>query len=241
MTRPVNVIITTASMAALTFGLLVACEPLPTGPDYSWGDARVAECAASACTQLEMDNMSIADYSQLAGLTHVTALMLSYTTFSDLADIAPMTHLQELHVGQTEVQDLTGLAAFANLRLLHIQGVNPESWAPLAQLTQLRELAIGHYQMSDFSIIAQLPQLQRLRITNAAADADLSGLGQHRGLLTVDLSDTTFTDISPLLRLPNLRELSIVSYNAENQADTIAKLRARGVQVRLIEPVIIMC
>lgn len=185
--------------------------------------------------------MSIANYSELAALSHVTVLMLSYTTFSDLADIAPMTQLQELHIGQTEVQDLTGLAAFPNLRLLHLQGVRPESWAPLAQLTQLRELAVGNADMNDFSFIARLPQLQRLRITNAASDADLSGLGRHPGLQSVDITDIALTDISPLLRLPNLKEVSLASYDAETHAAVLAQLRARGVKVNLVENVVVVC
>ncbi len=222
-------------------GALAACQPTTSEFNYDYSAERVAECVQTACTQLGLDYTQMQDYADLAELSHVTALMLGNTNFADLGDIASMTQLRELHIGNTNVRDLSGLAAFPNLRLLHIQDVEPTSWAPLADLRSLQELVIGHSGMRDFSIVAEMPQLRRLMISRVGPETDLSGLGRNPGLQSVHLDGDGLPDLSPLLNLPNLREVSMEAFDETRHADVIARLRAQGVRVSLTEPVIVAC
>lgn len=230
-----------AVLPIVAFGALAACQPTPITPSFDYGEERVADCVATACTELTLDYAPLSDYTQIAGLNHVTALMLGFTDFENIGEIAPMAQLRELHIGNTQVRDLTGIAAFRNLELLHVQNIEPENWGPLGAVQSLRELAIGHPGMRDFSIIAQLPQLQRIHISDVGEETDLSGIGAHPGLRSVHLSSDYLTDLSPLLRLPNLREVSIEASNEVRHAAVIAQLRARGVRVTLTEPVVVVC
>lgn len=249
MRRILKLLATTALSAGLSFGALVACMPVEEVRDYSYGEGQLAACTATSCARLDLDRGALPDYTQLAALSHVTALMISHTDFANLADIAPMTQLTELHIGLTNATDLTGLSAFQNLALLHIQGVAPESWEPLAQLTGLRELAIGHRELTDLTFITASPQLRRLRIFSAGDGASFEGLGRHRGLREIELNTDSFTDLSPLLNLPNLRTLSISVaqwdyarglYADDQNADVIRRLKARGVRV-IVDEIIVMC
>lgn len=231
----------TAILPVLLVGTLAACQQTATVQTFDYGEEQLAACIASACTELTLDYAPLPDYSRIAGLNHVTALMLGFTDFADLGDLATMTQLQELHIGYTHVRDLTGIAAFPDLRLLHIQNVEPQSWEPLASLQNLRELAIGHHEMADLSIIARLPRLERLHIANVSDLTDLSGIGSHGGLQSVHLDNDALSDLSPLLRLPNLRDVSMDAFDETRHAAVIAQLRARGVRVTITEPVVVVC
>lgn len=241
MPFPARHILSATALPVLAVCALAACQTTPSTSQFAYGQVRLEQCIAAACTELGLDNAPLRDYAQVAGLSHVTALMLGFTEFADLGDIAAMGQLEELHIGSTQVRDLSGLAAFPNLRLLHMQWVEPTSLAPLAGLRNLRELAIGHAGLSDLSIIAQMPGLQRLHLTHADDRTDLASLGRHPGLQSVHIASDAIGDLSPLLRLPALREVSMEAYSDTRHADVIAQLRARGVRVTLTEPVVIVC
>ena len=224
---------------------LAACQPQATLDLSNQGQVYVDECILEECTTLRLDHASLTDYGQVARLHHVTELMLSSTSFSDLSDLAGMTQLTALHFGNSRVRDLSGLAALPNLRLLHMQGIDPVSWGPVTRLPALEELAVGTFDLRDLSFVAGLPGLKRLHLAQVDERLDLATLGAHPGLRAVHLGDadgmSSIPDLSPLLQLPNLREVSVYTLRPEDHAQAIAALRARGVRVTLTEPVIIVC
>ncbi len=231
-----------ALLASAAITTLAACQVGQTVPVYDYGQGLVETCAVEACSTLGLDYAPLADYTQLNALSHVTSLMVASTDFSSLSDIAAMGQLNELHMGNSRVQDLSGLANFGNLRLIHMQGIQPADWTPLTQVSGLRELAVGYNGMSDLSFIAQMPGLQRLHLSEVTESTDLSTLGRHRGLRAVHLDSELVSDLSPLLRLPNLRQVSITYFgNTDLHTDVIAQLRARGVTVELDELVVPVC
>lgn len=245
MPRNAITCLTSLSLPMVALIALAGCQPQMGQVLANEGQSFVDDCMVLECGTLALDYRNLTDYRQIARLHHVTELMLSHTDFSNLSDLAGMSQLEALHIGDTRVRDLSGLAALPNLRLLHMQGVTPSSWAPLASLPGLRELAVGTFDLADLSFVADVPGLQRLYLARADAALDLSTLGRHPGLRAIHIGDadglSTVPDLSPLLRLPNLREVSVFTFTPEDHAGAIAALRARGVRVTLSEPVIIVC
>ncbi|SMY08546.1 leucine-rich repeat domain-containing protein [Flavimaricola marinus] len=233
------------AVAAVSLILGACDDPAPPidhrQADIDRGNAAVAECVAIQCERLDLDSAALADYSILGSMTHVKALMISYTDFSDLGDIAAMTQLEELHIGQTDVSDLSGLSAFPNLKVLHAQQMrNVSDYSPIGQLRRLDELAIGDYQTSPASVIAALPQLRRV-VLYIDGEEDLSPLAGHPGLEVVDFTDSYVNDISPLLTMPRLRQTSVPDFweSSPIAADAEA-LMARGVVV-YEQPSVVVC
>ncbi len=239
---PIATLIRPALLVSVAVTALAACQVGSPAPNFDYGQGLVETCAAEACTTLGLDYAPLADYAQLNALSHVTSLMVAYTDFGNLGDIAEMGQLRELHLGNTRVRDLSGLANFRSLNLIHMQGVQPADWTPLTQISGLRELAVGYIGMTDLSFIAQMPRLQRLYLAQTGAHTDLSTLGRHPGLRAVHIDDEDVADLSPLLNLPNLRQVSIEHIGHIEQHDTvIAQLRARGVTVELEEVLVPVC
>ncbi len=235
-----------AALSGLAFGVLAACQQHGS-TDYiedqhRLGAERLQACIAVQCERLDLDGARLVDYSVLNDLTHITALMISYTDFSDLGQIAGMTQLTELHIGSSQVTDLSGLSAFPNLRVLHAQSLDAGDLSPIAQLRGLRELAIGSYEPYDLADIASMRSVETLLISYAPGVLDLSPLASMTGLRRLDLSSTYSESLAPLENIPRLQSLAFsdeVPLDGARLA-TVERLRARGVDVQF-DMLVIVC
>lgn len=220
---------------------LVAC--LETGPTYdpaaaeaerlAVGEAAVAACIASECARLDLDGARLADYSVLAGMTHVTALMLSRTDFSDLADIAAMGQLTELHIADSKVASLAGLSAFPRLKVLHAHMLNDVAdFTPIGGLSQLEELSVGNWKDGSVPYIANLRNLKRLNLSSMRL-VSTAGLVNHPSLETLDFGEQVLDDLAFLTTIPRLKVLSLGApyWDVETAKAQFDRLAARGVEI----------
>ncbi len=234
-------------LSLLAFGLVAtaACQPTPPERDYNQealerGAEKMAACGAASCTTLNLDGARLENYGDIAALTHVNKLMVSYTTLPDISALTPMVQLSELHIGQTKVKSLSPLSAFPNLKLLHAQGLDLSDISPVAQLRGLQELVIGTYKLTDISAVKQLRHLKVLDISDSKV-ADLSALKGHPSLEVVEMLNLSQRpDLAPLLTLRKLRSVTIDQHNLDAAGEAVvAKLRAKGVKVTAVEAVIV--
>ncbi|MBU2993924.1 hypothetical protein Q4555_11175 [Octadecabacter sp. 1_MG-2023] len=205
------------------------------------GRTVIDDCVRSECGRLNLDSQLVEDYTPVAQMSHVTALMTSYTNFSNLSDIAAMSQLKELHIGVTQVSDLSGLSNFPNLRLLHAQGLSVDDFSPIGQLRHLEELAIGANFVGDLSFVQELRSLKDLNLDGADVTS-LAGLRNHPSIERLDFVDATLPDDFSVLRsLPKLRQISVSEWPLnEDQKLVIDALRDTGVEV-LVEALMIVC
>lgn len=232
----------TTTALTLVLATLVGCMQVPEATEY--GQERVDDCIATACTTLNVDGLGLRDYTQINALSHVTSLMVSYTDFDDLRDISGMTQLRELHLGYTDVTDLSNLAAFGNLRLVHMQSVSAQAMASARFPAGVRELALGGPDLTDLSVVHRVPGLQRLHVETFGPGASLAALDGHANLRAIHLDVVYGIDFAPLLNLPALREVSLEFVPGDLdpvQTSVIAQLRARGVTVSTEETLIPLC
>lgn len=193
---------------------------------------RLDDCSATRCDRLDLDTLWVTDYAPATAMTHVTALMLSYTDFDDLGDIAAMSQLRELHLGATKLTDISGLSRFPNLRVLHLQMNEVADYTPLARLRGLEELALGYARLDNTNMLRGLGNLKRLNL-DFAKIGSLEGLRNHPRLEELDLIDADLPDdISALTTIRTLRQLSLVEdFLTEEQRAVVAQLEARGVLI----------
>lgn len=220
-----------AGLAGVSLAALAACTVEPTidyeAQQLERGSAIVAECAATQCSRLNLDNARLADFSVLNDMPHVTALMVSYTNFADLGDISGMTQLRELHIGGTAVTDLTGLADFDSLELLHVQGMyEAPDLAPVYALTGLTELAVDVTNADGIGYVASMRNLERLMLMSGVID-DLGPLSGHPSLRELSIQAGTPEDDAALQGIPRLERLEMNW--GELDEDTLRVLEGRGV------------
>jgi len=239
-----------ASATALM--LMTACQ-MDTGtarPDFATMQAErlantmtiVETCRASECARLNLDSGLLEDYTSIVELSHVTAVMMSYTNFGDLDQISAMSQLRELHIGQTNVTDLSGLTNFPNLRVLHAQDLDVTDYSAIAGLRSLEELAVGGSGVTDIAFVSTLANLKTLNISRSYV-TDLSPLAGLQRLETLDMMGMDLPDdLTPLLRIRNLKSISISDWGTATPAQqtVLDQLDARGVEI-LREVVAVVC
>lgn len=236
-------------LSATAIALLTGCQMQAPEDDSSARERRlinsqniIQSCELSRCQLLNLDSQLVLDYAQIAGFSHVSELMASYSDFDDLDAIAPMTQLRELHIGSTRLTDLSGLSNFPNLRLLHVQSnFQVTDFSAIGRLSNLEELAVGVNDLGDARFLRNLRRLQTLSLEDADLTS-LEALRNHPTLQDLDIIGATLPDdISVLTTIPNLRKISITDWSlSDAQKAVIAQLEARGVNVEL-QAVMIVC
>jgi Leucine-rich repeat (LRR) protein len=220
-------------------GLLSACMPTGQNPRAAFerGAAALAACAETKCDRLNLDGSRLKDFTVLNDMTHITALMVSYSNFDDLADIAGMTQLTELHISNTRVDDLSGLGQFPNLTVLHASFLqNTPDPSFVSSLTNLQELVIGAKAEDDLHYLAPLKKLKALRIDNGQV-TDLSVLLTLGRLEELTIYAGLPTDVGPILEIKRLKQLMIRNEYLTPEFYEALK-RKKGVAI-ILEPVVV--
>ena len=168
-----------------------------------------------------------------------------------------LRHLKVLYLNDGAPVDLSPIGQLGQLEKLYIYGPLKLNLAPLRRLTKLSDLSlmeiadlVSLMQVEDLAAIGELRALRKLAlwqvlVTNLAfvrglnnlteftavrtPISDITGIEQAAALTTVTLNSTRVVEISPLLTLPNLRELSVLSTPA--RSDILTVLEQRGVKV----------
>ena len=199
------------------------------------GTARVAECRKTQCQELDLFSASLADYSALGEMTHVTSLRLGYNTFANLDDLAAMQQLIELRVIATKIREVTGFARFENLRVLQIQsGLAADIIPTLRKMPELTDIAINLPSDGDISFLRQMPNLESISLLGSQVKT-LAPLAGHPRLRSVRIHAGLPEDLSALAKIPNLKSLAVLENVVKEETSGIfEQLRKRGVALRPI-------
>jgi len=156
-----------------------AAPNCPT-PEPPQSDGWVTSLVGLECLphlqSIVIDAWYVADFSQLSALRELKTLDIF---FSKRAKFAPLPQLRELKVLNSD-GDLAALPALPNLTSLsaHFEDLSGENaLAPLRSMVSVRNLALSN-----------------------CAIRDVSGLETLTGLVTLDLSRNSISDLSPLLQ-----------------------------------------
>ena len=126
-----------------------------------------------------------------------------------ILNIAGLTNLRELRLTYTQIEDVTPLAELTNLKVLRelrLRGNKISDVNPLAALTSLHKLWLDSNQVSDITALTELTNLRELRLSNNQV-SDITPLTGLTNLNRLWLSDNLISDVAPLAELTNLQEL----------------------------------
>lgn len=154
------------------------------------------------------------DLGPLSTLTLLEELsFFAVSNIDDLEPISRLPNLKHLAVNMTTgVTDLRPLANAQSLQTLQIDSLDVEKIEPLSRLHDLYALALVRTQVADLNAISQLTNLEYLDLTGSEWVTDLTDLASLQNLTILKLGYVnSYTSLSPVDRLPALRELTILS------------------------------
>ena len=146
---------------------------------------------------LVIDEGYCEDLTPLMGLVNLSALYLyELPRLTDLCPLRTIHHLEFLIVWYCyNVSNIEPLRDLPLLRELRLIGLPRVDFTPLSSLTTLKTLIVRHCQLQDVALIGELQDLEFL---------DLSYCRK-------------IDDLSPLTRLPNLKQLRLQGLSFEDQ------------------------
>ena len=167
----------------------------------------------------DAEGPGISDLSFLDQLPQLTRLSAHLSPGTDLTPVEQKTTLNNLSL-QLDGNDTLDVSQLTNLRVLDFWGAQDieialETSSDLPELQYLY-LPGGSRLVSSLDILYHMPALEFLNL-NAAADTDLTPLGQLEHLRAVELDyNGRPIDLTPLTQCPNLE----VCYIANIPEDT---------------------
>lgn len=171
-------------------------------PEYSW------LAGMTGLRAVVLASSTIVDLSPLAGLVHLEELSIERTQkIQDLLPLARLTALKSLNVDDSLVSDLRPLAGLPALESLSIGETRVTSLAPLAKVRTLKFLEARGAPIADLGPVAKLPALAQIQIpkTRVKNLAPLAGLDLH----LLDVGGTAVTSVKPLLQQRGLLYLRV--------------------------------
>lgn len=215
----------TAVPGGQTVTSLEDLKNMPNLTEFCLGDADVYDLSVLGdlpnIRVMELFECAAEDYSAISGLTKLQHLSLQdCPNMRELPALDNCTSLRELVItGDTNVTDYSMLARLGALEYLHLQGTDLDLFLPYLEGKTVRQLKVGWSPaetLADFSGIGGLEEL----VADHIDFRSLEGGGQLASLewLTL-LSDDEEEDLSPLLKIPNLRQLTL-STNLKASAET---------------------
>ena len=170
----------------------------------------------------------LTDISALAELPKLNKVELKHNYLTDISVLAGMDHLTYVGINGNPVRDISPLAACSNLAFLDLCDVRSYDPSVLAQLgnfdfldlsnptesyryldgKSILDLRLAWSGLDDLHVLDHVTRLERLEIDHTAV-SDLSPLALHKGLKVLKLAGLPVTDLSVLLELPQLEEVTI--------------------------------
>ncbi len=205
---------------------------LTTEINYSWHSHELEE-------PLVQVKEEVKDVEDLTGLDCLEVLILEDSIIFDISFVKEFENLKVLAIDpkmrqgfllEEPVSDISPLEKLNKLEILDLSFSSPNSISYLADLKHLRKLNLGYTEISDDDIehISGLKNLEEINLkgtylTDITFLKELPnleklslGVSYWPGISNLDAD--SFSDISPILELDNLKELRII--NASQITDT---------------------
>jgi internalin A len=153
-------------------------------------------------------------FDGLEALTNLTSLNLQnvYLTEEVMAEFPSLPKLTDLNLSETYIRNISALAGLPNLTNLNLSDCDVRDVSPLAGLTNLTTLYLYNNIVNPFAF-ATFNDFNKLTYLDLDTNGiqDISGLAGLKNLTTLILTYNGVNDISPLVNLTKLENLSLFS------------------------------
>lgn len=162
--------------------------------------------AMSKLNKVEFKHNYITDIGVLAGMDHLTSVGINDNPVRDISPLAECPNLAFLDLCNVRSYDATVVQRLGNFDLLDIS--NPTDSYRYLDGKSILDLRIAWTGLDDLHVLDRVTRLERLYIDHSQV-SDLSPLKRHVGLKTLNLAGLPVSDLSVLLELKQLEEVTI--------------------------------
>ena len=162
--------------------------------------------AMSKLNKVEFKHNYITDIGVLAGMGHLTSVGINDNPVRDISPLTECPKLAFLDLCDVRSYDPTVVQRLGNFDLLDIS--NPTDSYRYLDGKSILDLRIAWTGLDDLHVLDRVTRLERLYIDHSQV-SDLSPLKRHTGLKTLNLAGLPVADLSVLLELKQLEEVTI--------------------------------
>ena len=173
--------------------------------------------AMSKLNKVEFKHNYITDIGVLAGMDHLTSVGINDNPVRDISPLTECPKLAFLDLCNVRSYDPTVVQRLGNFDLLDIS--NPTESYRYLDGKSILDLRIAWTGLDDLHVLDRVTRLERLYIDHSQV-SDLAPLKRHAGLKTLNLAGLPVADLSVLLELKQLEEVTI-SADMQPAADAL--------------------
>ncbi|MBJ7417959.1 MAG: hypothetical protein JHC88_21325, partial [Niveispirillum sp.] len=190
--------------------------------DYQEALARIEKEATAKTGVLDLGGLPTLSETprEIAGLSHLQSLNLSFSAVSDLSYISSLDNLESLSCVSTELRDLKPLANLRRLREFTCLGTKVRDLGPLSGLKNLEHLVCGETNVNDLTPLENLTNLLLLDCWNTEV-YDLTPIRKLINLKHLNVSSTIVQDLNPVRDFDKLVYLNCSFTNVRELSSTL--------------------
>jgi len=175
----------------------------------------------SELRSLYLYNNNIIDIAALRGLANLQVLYISQNYISDISALQDLQNLIDLSLIKNNISDISALKNLSNLRILNLSDNRISTIDALAAMPNLETLYLADNYIRFPTAVAAFPvTLSTLDLSHNTI-TDLDALGrmaentssliteEHKGLVTLNVSDNLLADFSDLKGFKNLQTIDL--------------------------------
>ena len=156
--------------------------------------------------KVEFKHNYITDISVLSGMDHLSSVGINDNPVRDISPLIECQNLAFLDLCDVRSYEPSVVAQLGNFDFLDLS--NPTESYRYLDGKSILDLRLAWSGLDDLHVLDHVTRLERLEIDHTAV-SDLSPLALHKGLKVLKLAGLPVTDLSVLLELPQLEEVTI--------------------------------
>ena len=173
----------------------------------------------------------------IEGIENLKGLVGLRTGNSNITDLSPLNKIDFSYVDETEgfafeakeslIKDFSPIARIPKFSEIMVTGKRMDSILPYISDKQVRTVYIGGSDINTVEELSSVQGIEALYLPGSFSLTTIEGIEQHTGLIEVELINCpNINDFTPLLKLPNLRKLTITK-----DMEELALSQLQGLQI----------
>lgn len=153
-------------------------------------------------------NGGISSLNDVAMLKNLTRVNIALQNISDLSPLRELDELEQVLLKHNPIEDITPLAGLPSLRELFLYDTRVSDLSALSGCPMLENIDVGKTHVTSMAAFAGIRNLTKLYAQQTPLET-LSGIEEFARLQQIGISNVADGDLSPLLALPNLKEVHV--------------------------------
>lgn len=151
-------------------------------------------------------NGGISTLKDLTMLKNLRKLNMAWQNISNITPLGELHSLEQIQLKHTPIEDVAPLSSLSKLRELYLYDTSVSDMTVLSNCSMLENISAGGTSITSIKAFEGIKGLKHLDLKDRPVET-LSGIGEFTKLESISLSSVIDGDLSPLVKLPRLKEV----------------------------------